>query len=312
MTLASVNSARAGEQVTVGAYVHDIHSMDLRNHSFHADIYVWFKWKKPDIDPAASVEVMNPAELWALSRVPSYDQPVELPSGERLQVLRFQGNFAEKFDLTNYPFDPQSVHIDFEDSRDDKTALAYVADQAGITINPKLRLPGYQIGKPKLLIEDISYPTAFGDTRPEFTGRVYSRIRLEMPITRPVLPNALKLLIPLLCVVFCASLMYLFKPPHVDARVGIGITALLTVVALQITLNEDLPEVDYIVLIDKLYLLTYLYVIAGLAIVVKTTWMLDGGALELERAIKLDRRYLILLTAVYGVIVGVLLLFALL
>ena len=44
---------------------------------------------------------------------------------------------------------------------------------------------------------------------------------------------------------------------------------------LQITLNEDLPEIDYLVLIDKIYLAAYFYVLLGLGIVVKTAYMIE-------------------------------------
>src|SRR5262245_36388843 len=91
--------------------------------------------------------------------------------------------------------------------------------------------------------------------------------------------------------------MLLLLPLLVDARLGIGIAALLTIVALQITTNEDLPEVDYLVLMDKIYIGAYLYVITGLAIVVFTTRMLDGEALM--RAIQLQRRGLLLTSVLF-------------
>jgi hypothetical protein len=107
--------------------------------------------------------------------------------------------------------------------------------------------------------------------------------------------------------VFCAALMFLFNPTYVDARVGIGITALLTIVALQITLNGNLPEIDYLVLMDKIYLGAYLYVIAGLAVVVKTTWMIEKSAAALKRVNAIHRMSLIGLTLAYGIWVVLLL-----
>jgi hypothetical protein len=98
---------------------------------------------------------------------------------------------------------------------------------------------------------------------------------------------------------FAAALMFLFSPNYVDSRVGIGITALLTIVALQITLNEDLPEIDYLVLIDKIYLSGYLFVISGLGLVVKTTWMIEKDPEALLAASQLSRRGLLVLTLVY-------------
>jgi hypothetical protein len=122
-------------------------------------------------------------------------------------------------------------------------------------------------------------------------------VTLNVPIARPVLTYGVKLLLPILCVTFCAGLMFLFHPKHVDARVELGITALLTIVALQITLNNDLPEVAYLILLDKIYLGAYLFVIAGLAVVVKTTWLLESK--DVQRAIRLERRSLVFLSLLY-------------
>ena len=76
--------------------------------------------------------------------------------------------------------------------------------------------------------------------------------------------------------------------------------------ALQITLNDDLPEIAYLVLLDKMYLLAYLFVIAGLGVVVRTTWMLEHG--ETERAIRLDRYALATLAGLFSFLTGLLIL----
>jgi hypothetical protein len=67
-----------------------------------------------------------------------------------------------------------------------------------------------------------------------------------------------------------------------------GITALLTLVALQLTTNSQLPEVDYLMMIDMLYFASYIFVIASLAQVVRTSWAAHRG--DDSVAILSDRR----------------------
>ena len=67
-----------------------------------------------------------------------------------------------------------------------------------------------------------------------------------------------------------------------------GITALLTLVALQLTTNSLLPEVDYLMMIDMLYFAAYIFVIASLGQVVRTSWAAHRG--EDAKAIGQDRR----------------------
>ena len=49
-----------------------------------------------------------------------------------------------------------------------------------------------------------------------------------------------------------------------------------------------LPEVDYLMMIDMIYFAAYLFVVAGLALVVRGSWL--AGADNLELAIRRDRR----------------------
>jgi hypothetical protein len=285
-------------RVHVGAFLNDIQSIDLKLHSYAADVYIWFRWSDPEIDPAATLEFANPSELWGHVKTQDWEKPQELPSGELYQVVRVQGRFSKKLPLYSYPFDRQTLLVAFEDAVHDETRLVYVPDASDITINPELVIPGFTLGEPRIALESFAYPTHFGDARRKGTT-AFSRVRIEVPISRPVLASALKFLLPIGCVVLCAALMFLFRASYVDSRVGIGITALLTIVALQITLNEDLPDVDYLVLMDKVYIGAYLYVIAGLAIVVETTRLVDAAdPASVARAERLSRRSLIWLSAV--------------
>jgi hypothetical protein len=88
------------------------------------------------------------------------------------------------------------------------------------------------------------------------------------------------MLLPVFFVVFGASLMLRLKVTYIDARLGVGITSLLTVVAIQLAANETMPSVDYLVLMDKIHLAAYGYVLAGLGIVLVTARRLEDKAVE--------------------------------
>ncbi|MCC6512080.1 MAG: hypothetical protein IT423_23485 [Pirellulaceae bacterium] len=266
-------------KVIVGAYVNDTQSLNLREHSYSMDVYVWFRWRDPSFNPTETVEIVNPNELWGHVRNVQYEQPLLLPSGELYQVLRVQGRFSHKFFFNNFPYDRQKLVVEFEDSVNEVNRMVYVADKNPISINPRLVLPGFRVGIPNLAIESFAYPTDFGDTR-RTEPNAYSRVRIEIPIRRPIWTSTLKMLLPVLCVVFGASLMLRFKVTYIDARLGVGITSLLTVVAIQLAANETMPNVDYLVLMDKIHLAAYGYVLAGLGIVLVTAQRLENNDLE--------------------------------
>lgn len=287
------------KDVTIGVYINDIQQLDLKDHNFTADLYVWFRWKDPGLDPSSTFEYSNPYELWGHSTKPNYEKTVRLPNGEYYQAVRTHGRFSQKFALDNYPFDRQELEVLIEDSRYEANLIRFVPDKNSISINPSLRLPGFAIGKPTLTIVEHEYATNFGDLRLSGGNATFSRVRVVLPLNRPFMPYAVKFLLPILCVICAAGLMFLFNPNYVDSRVGIGVTALLTIVALQITLNEDLPEINYLVLIDKIYLMAYLYVLFGLGIIVKTTYMIEDGPKSFARAIRINRIGLAILTLLY-------------
>ena len=140
------------DKVIVGAYVNDTQSLNLREHSYSMDIYVWFRWRDPSIDPTDTVEVVNPNELWGHVSNLQYDEPLQLPSGELYQVLRVQGRFSHKFFFYNFPYDRQKLVVEFEDSVNEVDRLVYVPDESPISINPRLVLPGFRVGVPNLAV----------------------------------------------------------------------------------------------------------------------------------------------------------------
>jgi hypothetical protein len=88
--------------------------------------------------------------------------------------------------------------------------------------------------------------------------------------------------------VVCAALVFFVRPRYVEGRIGLGITALLTLVALQLTSSASLPDVDDLMMIDKIYLLAHLFIILAFARVVMTSWR--GADAQTEASISRDDR----------------------
>lgn len=299
--LAQEGDPTTPDEVTVGAYINDIQSIDLRTHTYAMDAYIWFRWTNPEIDPADTMEFINPSDLWGTIVDPSYEEPQLLDNGELYQVVRVQGRFARKMPLYNYPFDRQVVEIVFEDKASEAQELIYRSEE--VVLNPKLTLPGFNLAQPQIEITDSPYPTQFGDLRLSQPSR-YSHVKIEVPISRPVATFALKLLLPVFSVILCALLMFLLAPTYVDLRINVGITSLLAIVVLQMTLNQDVPEIGYLMLVDKIYLCAYAFVVIGLALVVWTARLVNRG--DETAAWTLQKRSLVMMILVFVVVVGAL------
>ena len=296
-------AADTPRQVTIGMYINDIQAIDLASHSYAVDFYLWFRWSDPDWDATASFELMNTFDPEASVQTVLYDAPVPQPDGSFYQLVRHQGLFSVKFPLSKYPFDSQRILIAVEDAEEGAGDLQWVADEDGLTLNPEISLPGYRMGAPQLVIRDKPYPTAFGDlAEPDVTA--YARAEFIVPISRPVISGTLKAFVPVFLIVLSAAFALLLDPAHVEARIGLAITALLTLVAMQFTMQSGLPEVAYLTLLDKIYLLSYLYVLAVIGVVVRGTRVdeqgaIQGGAGALSRLITSGPRTAVAMTGTY-------------
>lgn len=300
------------DTVIVGAYVKDIQDIDLQSESFTLDFYLWFRWKNPAINPASTVETMTSngfqntttSSTGGVVGKPLYDAPVDLPDGYKYQVLRFQGVFSRKLLLQEYPFDTQTLRVALKDERADVRKLNYVADKKPISMNKSLliSIPGFSLGDPTLFIMDHAYETDFGDTSAP-ADIPYSCIVIEIRATRNMLPYLVKIVLPIFIVILITSLIYVLPARLEEARAGIGVTAMLTMVALQWTADSSLPSVEYLTMLDLLYILSMLYILAAMAYTVVAS---RRNRHEVAQALTAatDRRAGVIALLAYGALVA--------
>ena len=309
---ASVHADTGPDKVTVGVFINDLQDIDLASENFTVDFYLWMRWMNPKIDPSITIEAMNSegtqnttsSATGGVSGEPLYDAPLDMPDGSKYQVLRFQGVFSRKMNLEKYPFDTQVLEVVFEDKRSDASRLEFVRDRPPVTVNdgPAMSIPGYVLGEPKMFVVAHKYPTNFGDISTE-ANVPYSRIIVALPVTRDVLPYVVKIVLPIFIVILITSLIYLLPARLEDARAGIGITAMLTIVALQWTTDASLPAVEYLTMLDLVYIVSMLYILAAM---VYTVLASRRNRAEMAQALtaKLDRRVGFISLVVYLGILG--------
>ena len=315
MPLALPAAAHAGTgpvKVTVGVFINDLQDIDLASENFTVDFYLWMRWKNPALDPSLTIEAMNSegtqnttsSPTGGVAGEPLYDAPVDMPDGSKYQVLRYQGVFSRKMNLEKYPFDTQVLEMVFEDKRKNASVIEFVPDTTPVTINDggAMSIPGYVLGKPSLIVVPHKYPTNFGDISAN-ASTPYSRVIVALPVTRDVLPYLVKIVLPIFIVILITSLIYLLPARLEEARAGIGITAMLTIVALQWTSDSALPSVEYLTLLDVTYIVSMIYILAAMAYTVLAS---RRNRAEMAQALtaKLDRRVGLVSLVVYLAILG--------
>jgi hypothetical protein len=288
--------------VVIGAYIVNIQAINFETSSFTADFYLWMRWTNPNLHPDQHFEIMNASESWSAMSTPLEVGPIEQPDGTLYHSFHYQGAFNFKPNLADYPFGTQVLPIVIEGTLSADYAINFIPDTTPVVTDPGLTLPGFTVGATDLETSVFAYATDFGDLGNP-AAESYSRTAITMPISHPIWSSGVKFLMPLILVVITASLIFLIPPRLGDARIGLGITGLLTLVAMESGVSNGLPNVDYLMLIDVLYILSYVFIVATIFQAISHTWNVRNDEESLE--IRPDWRITVTYLAVYFVACGI-------
>ncbi|MBK8554602.1 MAG: hypothetical protein IPL65_01965 [Lewinellaceae bacterium] len=284
------------QQVYTGMYLMNLYDLNMDEHSFYADFYIWFKWNG-DLDPTG-IEFVNAIEKWSMSYEPSGEMTdTILANGMNYRIFRAEGRFFHSFALNRFPLDRHLLDIQIENPEYDAGTLLYLPDSTGI--RQTLNLVGWNTAAPTLQSSVHDYGTDFGN--PEENARQYSNLTFNQQLSRPVSYFLLKMLLPLLIVVLVSIGALLLHPSYIDTRSSLPIGGLLTAVFLQQSYSDALPDTGYMVLMDKLYLLAYVLISLVLLQVIRSgNKLLDAKPSAEANILKLEKRRAMLYLLLFG------------
>jgi hypothetical protein len=201
--------------------------------------------------------------------------PEDLPDGRHYQLFHVQGRSGHPFDVHAYPFDEQDIVIEIEDGEHLTDELVYEVDPGSSLLHPTLEIPGWELGTPTPVV--VRHPEG---------NDHYSQFRYRLRVRRPVLGAFVKTIVPIGVVMLITLVMFFIDPKYFEGRLGLGITSLISAVALQLTAAADLPATGYLVLLDHVYNASYLVIFVALLESVISVGIADRG--DVVRARRLD------------------------
>lgn len=256
------------QPVYVGVYLNKVVGLDLKQNTYWMDFYVWFRWQGK-LDPTATFELMNTHEKWGGTSVSESEGPRKLAGGWNYQEFHIEQEFYSPFRFNDYPLDQQTLKINIEDKSHISKVLAYKPDTANTGHDPDIFIPGWKINRHQLKVQEHTYQTNFG--QPGKARETYSRLNFELQITRhPRVMHLFKLFLPIVIILIMVFVIFFIPISFFDSRVEIAITGLLSMIALQMVLNDTLPPVGYLTLTDKIYYFSYFVVMCAL---IETVWV---------------------------------------
>jgi hypothetical protein len=279
---ASSQSSQTPIQVEYGIFIKKI-VPDFKDGKFYSEFYWWIKftndstqsgWTNDDI---VNIEYIN-AHDYEIGSFANEVQEIKNIGSNRYYYTGFhQGDFYFNPDYTSYPFDEQVLNITIENSLIPENQLELVIDTASFIASKSSILHyglsndllnnksiNFNIDKSEISTTTGLYNSNFGD--PDFPSESkYSRLNVSVVINRSFVPFITKLIIPLAIILFLVYFVFFIPADKIDIAAGLTVTSLLSAIAFQLSVNEDLPDIGYIIYIDKVFYSCYFLIAITMA-----------------------------------------------
>ena len=280
----------------LGAYVVSLSRIDTAVGTFDADFWTWSLCPDSKIEPLKTMEFVNGVKV-----NDSLDSTFQ--RGNQWYSLRkISGTFRQDFDLSNYPFDRQTLNIDVEEAGLYASDLTYIADSADSKVDPGLSMKNWRVDSFRITAGEITHPTAYGDPAMSGSDSTYAQLRMEIGLRRGThVADFLKATF----VVYIAALLALVSLLVLDGRVGLLGAATFSVVLSFVSLDRLLGPHDQLYLLDKIHFAALAVIMAAGAWGVRSTRAVSLGA-DKAQIHRSDARAAVVLFAVYLIVNAIL------
>lgn len=281
------------DTVKIGAFINDIYDINLGEKSFSAQFWVWFNYRKHDLNPLETLEIPN------AKSVENSLSFVEDKGGLVWASKKVTAIIKKDWDVRKFPFDDQQMTIELEESNKDIGMMVYVADIENTKLDTSLHLTNWKIERFELAINTKKYDTTYGDpTLAE--GSEYPHASINISIKRKSWGLFFSLFTGLYVAFFISSLVFFIDPTDVDPRFGLSVGALFAAVGNKYIVDSILPQSTTFTLVDKLHILTYLFLLLCIVLSVISLRRWKNG--QVERSKRFDRRAYLYIVPLYFLI----------
>ena len=187
------------------------------------------------------------------------------------------GQFRQKFDFSQFPFDEQTLKIkilsDTQSTSDPNTnwprgnaSVFFITPDIGAFIGLEkykqkniLKELGWSIISTNILSDVITEKDYFDPYLNKTYDRYENTIDLIIEIKRNSAHYFFKIIVPVF-LILCVAWSVLWIPTYkLDARLTTSIVTLLALIAYNFVFEGDIPKLDYLTDLDKFILLSYIF-----------------------------------------------------
>lgn len=261
-------------EVTYGLFLKKV-VPNFKEGTFYAEFYWWIRFKNDSAksrwsnETITNIEYVNACQSDVGGTSSEIQEHKLLPENYNYYTGYHQGDFYFNPDYSSYPFDIQSLNITIENSLIPSSELTFRVDSNSFIKSGadskyyglsndllKTKNTNFNISKSEITTQQGIYNSNFGD--PEFPNEsIYSRLNIGISINRSFVPFITKLIIPLAIILFLVYFVFFIPADKIDIAAGLTVTSLLSAIAFQLSVNSDLPEIGYIIYVDKVFYSCY-------------------------------------------------------
>jgi hypothetical protein len=272
--------------VGLAVYLLDVAQLNDVDQTMDLDVHVFARWRDPRLADAArgpgSADCAALAGgIWTPALEPMNLRARQLFYADRFLVdergvvtlgRRMWVKVAWPLDFRDFPLDAHEWRFTVWPmvSRSDEVVFHPVTRMTGIA--DRLSIQGWSIGTPR-----AEASTATRDGR----AGTYARFDVRLDLRRNWVYYAWKLGLPLTLIVLMAYGVYFIPASAVPQQVGLGMTAMLTLIAYMLMLGNTLPRISYLTRADWFFIGSAVLVFLGLAKAVITLALSQGPKADL-------------------------------
>lgn len=278
------------DTVKIGVFVNDIYDINLAEKSFSAQFWVWFNYTNPELNPLETLEIPNAKEVDFSTGLVEEKNGIQWASKKAHAVVK------KDWDIRRFPFDEQRLTIELEESDLDIESLVYVADTANTRLDEKLTISNWVIEHFEIASGGKKYATTYGD--PSLTSTsAYPNAVLTLFIKRQSWGLFFSLFTGMYVAFFIAALVFFIDAIDLDPRFGLSVGGLFAAVGNKYIVDSILPQSTTFTLVDKLHILTYLFMLLCIVLSVISLRIWKNG--NEKRSTRFDRRAYFLIISTY-------------
>lgn len=304
------------DTMRVGLFVTNNYNIDMEVPMYASDGLLWTSWspalqakfEAAGMEPSRLLVIVNNVEGWDSRLTPVGDAPIRLANGDYYQLITYSTKLSiEHLGLHHFPFQhmhlPIALEVNDESDQFRFEKLRLIPDLADSGVGHAIDVNGFITRGWSMAEFRHIYDSDFGlreGSRARPPSVAYSQILFDVMYARSVKASVWSLFQPLVVVMAIVILSPSLSSRLWDVRIALPATAVLTLVFLQASYRNVLPQLPYLTFIDRIYSLAYAVCLACFALYVwaanRLNHAIPHGTAE-QRAVieaeinRVDRRF---------------------